>query len=69
MIKKIKKFEIGQQYVFDGILCEIEKFPTRTSIVLKAVKPESGKWSSCKTSIREFEKTAALCEGLGLLVS
>lgn len=58
MISKLKDLELGQIYHLDGVRCIVKSFPFRTSIVVEAIKPESGKWSSCKMSVREFSKRA-----------
>lgn len=57
-IKKVANLSVGDEFIFEGVECVIEAFPTRTSIVLKNKKPISGKWSWKQTTFREFQKTA-----------
>jgi hypothetical protein len=53
-ILKVKEFSIGMVFDYDGVLCKIKSFPTRSSVVLESLKPVSDKWWTAKTTIREL---------------
>jgi hypothetical protein len=55
---KVAEFEVGQRYMFGGQECEIESFPTRNAIVLKAVNWIPGQWSGAKTLVGSFREKA-----------
>ena len=64
MISRVKALETGQAYVFDKVLCEIDSFPSRSMVVVKAIYPKDGQWSIAKVPVREFNKTAVRCESV-----
>jgi hypothetical protein len=53
-IKKVGNLQVGQKVVHEGVECIIESFPTRNSVVLKAIHPKSGQFSSAKISIKDL---------------
>jgi hypothetical protein len=53
-IKKVGNLHVGQKVVHEGVECIIESFPTRNSVVLKAINPKSGQFSSAKISVKEL---------------
>jgi len=52
MICEVKGLCVGDERTVDGVRCVVESFPTRSSVVLKAVQPRSGQWSRAKLSVR-----------------
>ena len=66
MIRQVKAHQVGQQYIYNGVLCRIVRFPTRYSVVLENIQPKPGIWSRCKTSVREFNKIASRISGVPL---
>jgi hypothetical protein len=53
-IKKVGNLHVGQKVVHEGVECIIESFPTRNSVVLKAINPKSGQFSSAKITIKDL---------------
>jgi hypothetical protein len=64
MIKRVKALETGQAYVFDEVLCQIDSFPSRSTVVVKNIAQREGQWSIAKVPVREFNKTAVRCEAV-----
>lgn len=60
MISKVKEFRIGDKLEVEGIPCEIESFPFRTSVCLKNIRePDviSGEWYTCKMPVNQLRHT------------
>jgi hypothetical protein len=64
-ISIVKEFCVGMYLLYDGVQCKIKRFPTRTSVVLEALDPVSGKWSTAKTTIRALRKDQSSCPERG----
>ena len=70
MIRKVGKLIVGGMYMFDGVRCKIESFPTRKMVWInnedcgnKNKLAKSGRWASWKVSIKEFLSTAKRLPG------
>ncbi len=67
MISFVKDLKKGQIWFYEGVLCEITSFPTRSMVCLENVDhglhlpPE---WKSSKTSIKDLKGKGRFYRGL-----
>jgi len=57
-IRKVKEFVLGATFGIFGEKCYISEFPTRSTIIVKALNPVAAGWIDKKVNISYFRKNA-----------
>lgn len=59
MIRRVGWLNVGDVVVYDGQRARVKEFPTRSSVILEAIRPCDGQWSVAKVGISEVTKPGA----------